>query len=239
MLDKKGFTLAELLVTLGIIGVVAAMTLPTLIGAVEERILESKTKNAMSKISQAATTYMANNGLYSLSSLYDCYEGNSKKYCTNEKIPTIQKMIETTMKISQKCEKAQDCFPETFMDETGKNYNIDEIIDDEGSTTYKFLDNYTINITLNNEDVTVDGLDIFGQFRILTWLDVNGKSSPNVVGEDIWFFDIDEVGNIKTPVDDYSTECKNLTNKSINKLAECATQKFIENKLNISQNNRN
>lgn len=35
MHTKKGFTLAEVLITIGIIGVVAAMTIPTLIGHIE------------------------------------------------------------------------------------------------------------------------------------------------------------------------------------------------------------
>ena len=35
--NKKGFTLAEVLITLGIIGVVAAMTLPTLIAKHQEK----------------------------------------------------------------------------------------------------------------------------------------------------------------------------------------------------------
>ena len=34
---KKGFTLAEVLITLGIIGVVAAMTIPTLVSKSQQR----------------------------------------------------------------------------------------------------------------------------------------------------------------------------------------------------------
>ena len=43
---KKGFTLAEVLITLGIIGVVAAMTLPTVINNVQEKQFHSKFKKA-------------------------------------------------------------------------------------------------------------------------------------------------------------------------------------------------
>lgn len=38
-LQKKAFTLAEVLITLGIIGVVAAMTLPTLVGNIRKNKL--------------------------------------------------------------------------------------------------------------------------------------------------------------------------------------------------------
>ena len=41
---KKGFTLAEVLITLGIIGVVAAATIPSLITAYQKRATESQLK---------------------------------------------------------------------------------------------------------------------------------------------------------------------------------------------------
>ena len=36
--NKKGFTLAEVLITLGIIGVVAALTMPALINSYEKKL---------------------------------------------------------------------------------------------------------------------------------------------------------------------------------------------------------
>lgn len=51
---KKAFTLAEVLITLGIIGVVAAMTIPTLIANTRSQQYRSKFKKAISTISQAA-----------------------------------------------------------------------------------------------------------------------------------------------------------------------------------------
>ena len=50
---KTAFTLAEVLITLGIIGVVAAMTLPTLIQKQNEREVVSKLKKVYSTLSQA------------------------------------------------------------------------------------------------------------------------------------------------------------------------------------------
>lgn len=48
-----GFTLAEVLITLGIIGVVAAMTLPSLVGKYKEKQHISQVKKAYSVLSQA------------------------------------------------------------------------------------------------------------------------------------------------------------------------------------------
>ena len=47
---KQGFTLAEVLITLGIIGVVAAMTLPSVIGHYRASIFESQLKKAYSTL---------------------------------------------------------------------------------------------------------------------------------------------------------------------------------------------
>lgn len=54
MLDKNfGFTLAEVLITLGIIGVVAAMTMPALMAKYQKQVTVNKLKKAYSEIAQA------------------------------------------------------------------------------------------------------------------------------------------------------------------------------------------
>lgn len=48
-MKKFGFTLAEVLITLGIIGVVAAMTMPTLVSKYRQRALETAFKKNVFK----------------------------------------------------------------------------------------------------------------------------------------------------------------------------------------------
>ena len=65
LLPKKvrfGFTLAEVLITLGIIGVVAAMTIPTLITNTRSQQYRSKFKKTISTLSQAARMSQAQYG---------------------------------------------------------------------------------------------------------------------------------------------------------------------------------
>ena len=57
--SKNGFTLAEVLITLGIIGVVAAMTMPTLINQTNGAQYKAAYKKALSAISQAVTLNVA------------------------------------------------------------------------------------------------------------------------------------------------------------------------------------
>lgn len=50
---KKAFTLAEVLITLGIIGIVAAMTLPVVIGNYQKKVTAAKVKKFYSMFNQA------------------------------------------------------------------------------------------------------------------------------------------------------------------------------------------
>jgi len=55
-----GFTLAETLITLGIIGIVAAMTIPTLSVKIRGKRLQSQFKKTYSELNQAARAFYAN-----------------------------------------------------------------------------------------------------------------------------------------------------------------------------------
>ena len=54
---EKGFTLAEVLITLGIIGVVAALTMPSLIANYQEKVLVNQAKRSYSIIMNAINRY--------------------------------------------------------------------------------------------------------------------------------------------------------------------------------------
>ena len=50
---KKAFTLAEVLIVLGIVGIVAAITIPSLINAYNRKMLETRFKKTDAVITQA------------------------------------------------------------------------------------------------------------------------------------------------------------------------------------------
>ena len=59
----NAFTLAEILITLGIIGVVAALTVPSLIQNHKKHVIETKLKHVYSIMNQAITMSEIDNGV--------------------------------------------------------------------------------------------------------------------------------------------------------------------------------
>lgn len=59
---KKAFTLAEVLITLAVVGVVAAMTIPTLISNYKKHTIETKLKRFYSTMNQAIKLSEIDNG---------------------------------------------------------------------------------------------------------------------------------------------------------------------------------
>ena len=62
MMKKQGFTLAEVLITLVIIGIIAAMTLPSLLGGTNKQEIKTGLQKSVSALSQAITLHYALTG---------------------------------------------------------------------------------------------------------------------------------------------------------------------------------
>ena len=68
---KSAFTLAEVLITLGIIGVVAAMTLPSTVAKYKDKVLVSQAKKLYSETMNGIKLYTAKNNCADASCLFD------------------------------------------------------------------------------------------------------------------------------------------------------------------------
>lgn len=86
---NKGFTLAEVLITLGIIGVVAALTIPTVVNKYREQATMAKVKKAYSIINQAYQKAAYDNGGQTINNWNcegaDCISYFFKTYFNNVK----------------------------------------------------------------------------------------------------------------------------------------------------------
>ena len=108
---KSAFTLAEVLITLGVIGIVAAMTMPTLLKNIAERSNSEAQANLAQKITKSMNLMRADGGL-------------ERTYAsTDEFVDEFSKYI----KISTRCDADHiaDCWPtKTVTTSDGKTYDV-------------------------------------------------------------------------------------------------------------------
>lgn len=205
---NRGFTLAEVLITLGIIGVVAAMTLPAVINNTKNKELETAFRKSYSLLTQV-TQRVVNDDFggsldetssYKLTKYYKKYYKNAticSGYNTNNGCPNVN-------------------YPNfcTFMESNYKTYN--------GTSKPGCIGNDALSNTVDNTTMFFDfATEVEGEIgspvyrKIIIAIDVNGwQKRPNRWGHDVFLFQINNKGKVLPmgvdgtafPVDDYCSE---------------------------------
>ena len=189
------FTLAEVLITLGIIGVVAAMTIPTLIKNYQKTVWVNQLKKSVSTIENGFKLMLADEGVdalrdtklghlypYTISPDDDLYEHNAilKKY----------------FKIGYDLEGSASKVKPFVFDDNGKEYQKN--LDSKG---YGRCGDDTL-LKINLVDGSTIGLEFSEGFSNKNFhgevgIDVNGdKKGPNQCGRDIFVFMLLQNGNL-------------------------------------------
>ncbi|MBQ8459206.1 type II secretion system protein [bacterium] len=169
MNKKIAFTLAETLITIGIIGVVAAITIPNLIKNYQKSQIELSLKRSYSIMTQALKMSIAENG-----------DIDGWKLPQNDTADECHDFVKTYifpyMKVINDCGVEQGCFgnPEYLM-----NGSIAENINDTKGKTIKFTTIDGINIAVYTSGTSN---------TIHIYFDVNGNKKPNTRGKDIFEF---------------------------------------------------
>ena len=184
MKKRQAFTLAEVLITLGIIGVVAALTIPTLVNNYRKKQFETGLKKEYSVLLQALDMYKQDN------------ETPLKREDTDQSPAEFKNKIQPYLKILVDCGNMQasskaKCVPNGYYTQD-KKY------------TYK---TYSGNIA--NEDLFDDGQIILndgshllfenpgGGSAVYVSIDVDGyKKLPNKWGEDVFAFQLMNDGKL-------------------------------------------
>jgi len=169
----KGFTLAELFITLGIIGLVAEMTIPALIKSTQDAVLKTTWKKEYSVFSQATMMAISDNG----GSLYGV--------CTNNNA-CLRDLYFNYLNYSKKCEDAQS-FGVCWHAEGSTKLLNGTPIPNAGWDWY----NCAGGILNNGALILINGGDcspICGMISV----DINGFKGPNVIGKDLFMITIYE-----------------------------------------------
>ncbi|MBR1753849.1 type II secretion system protein [bacterium] len=166
MRKLKAFTLAEVLITLGVIGVVAALTIPTLMQKMDERETVSKVQKIYSTLTNAIKLAEAEHGDVKTWGTDTNAEYDGKFGMDLGQEPSTFYLLDN-LKIIKEC-SGSNCFADSYTDAWGNPNNPDP--------NYSFL-------LADGTIIGVEG-DVFSDF----WVDLNGKKGPNKYGADIFRF---------------------------------------------------
>ena len=185
-MKKLAFTLAEVLITLGIIGVVAAMTIPTLIANTNSAKFKSQYKKTLSALNQAAKMAESKYDLNFASSFEQC--GDNAITENPETTLSMCALLNGTMSVSAYYSKPSE------LKIAGSSSVYALQMRTNGDTPiyhiYQFTDGSILGFNPDLKNCTLDGLRDTSALpgNWYGFIDVNGTALPNkeVVCSDPW-----------------------------------------------------
>lgn len=185
----KGFTLAEVLIVVGIIGMIAEMTIPTLMSNVQEKQTAVALKKAFSNLSN----------VYNLATQENGTPDTWNVTADGAGADTVIKMFAPYLKITKNCGTGGNCF-------SGENYyhlngNSRGDINSDASISKAQLSDGSLlgyavlsNTCVENWGSSKELQNICGYF----YIDTNGFKKPNIVGKDFFLIYMTKYGLVPT-----------------------------------------
>ncbi len=175
----KAFTLAEVLVTLGIIGVVSAMTVPSLMQNYQRQSYVTQLHKVYNELSQATVSYLNEKNAINL----------VEAGITNQ--AGVNSFITSKFKIVQTCTgDVTPCFPALASYKKMNGTSLTEGAFTSNTNAYVLASGASIRPLYSVEGNKIMNLIV----------DINGQKGPNIVGRDMMMIFIDRNGLI----DDYN-----------------------------------
>jgi len=179
------FTMAEVLITLAVIGIVAALTIPALVNNYKERQTVTALKKNYSVLNNALNLAIAENGpigSWNMETITfnneDRAEGGDPGEATDDfrSLDNITKYLN----IAKDCgNSVNGCFSHQYKRMNGQN-----------ERNFENLPYYRKFILNDGTLMAFQGYGVDAE-KGEVWVDVNGAKGPNVVGKDMFLFLID------------------------------------------------
>ena len=195
---KNGFTLAEVLITIGILGVVSALTLNTLIKNYQEKQAVTQLKKTYSLLGQGLK-------------LAETEHGDISQWSDSENLVNVAddwvNILKNHMKIIKYCglgdDSPKDCFANGYKWLNPNNKVINDINDNGLVKSVGFVLNNgaSVRISAHRKDckypIEAGYIDLCGNL----YVDINGKKGPNTFGKDTFSFTLksDKIVPFGTP----------------------------------------
>ena len=175
--DKKcGFTLSEIIISLGIIGVIASLTLPSLMTTYNKKVYVSQLQKVYNTL---------DNALQELQVEEDGMDLSSTSLNPNKNPNGVQKFFTERLKIVNKCSAGNitNCIGTDYK---GLKGAVKDFPTDADCAILK--SGQTVCMKANTPDAEGKILDVY--------IDVNGPKKPNVYGRDAYLLKVNKAGNI-------------------------------------------
>jgi len=174
-MSKSGYTLAEVLITLGIIGVVAAITLPALIKNYQMKVYENAFKKEYSTIQNAV------NYITTTEELNECFVAYPTGSSSYQIITTDCSKIREELVNNLQLQKVDNNMYQLYA-------KLNEVLAN-GGTTKNAAVTYDYGLQTSSKYMQKDGSFIFiSGYTII--FDTNGKKGPNKWGYDIFWMNL-------------------------------------------------
>lgn len=181
---KLGFTLSEVLITLAIIGIVAALTIPNLVHNFQIKTLRTQFKEAQSIITQAVGMMKANESLPSLYNYYTAYDSENGYYRTDEFAEDIKQYV----KIQKEFNDTKTEVPDYYTYDGSRLFSSSDI-----SQYVEFKPSLILANGAYFRAYPAGSLDGISLFFLI---DINGAKGPNKLGHDLFQFVIKNSNDI-------------------------------------------
>lgn len=197
-MNKKAFTLAEVLITLGIIGVVAALTMPVLIANYKNKVFITKTKKVYSNIQNAIIMAQQDSGnigdnefLFNVSDGYLKVTENFAKYFNGA---TVCQSDERCKEVVHQIKYADSPVYDSSGNANEFKLGAPLIMLNDGSTlkVEELIPNcdYTRTETYYEENGQSQTAQNHVRYCALVYFDINGAKLPNQFGQDAFYMGI-------------------------------------------------
>lgn len=179
---KRAFTLAEVLLTLAIVGIVAALTIPSLINSMNESQYRSGLKKSYSVLSNAARSIMMDNNFNGL--------------CANTDDDCLANYFKAKLNVQKFCPKGTiwgNCW---HNDNTIKFYSGNIITEGSPAARAALMLNDGSFVVIRQEYSDCSGAH--ASTTRCAWLrvDINGFKEPNTFGKDIYNFYLNDTNGL-------------------------------------------
>lgn len=200
---QRGFTLAEVLITLVIVGIVASMTIPSVINDQKDKEILARLKKSYSTLSQVLMMSQSFNGLYTGWGLQDNSDDASRS--------TFESYIAPYLNRAKYCVNEDGCWSSEKSKGFDGGNEAEARTSGVGGNNVSFIlaDGTFVSMDVYGADVeTVFGVTENLSYPTLTFaVDINGDKGPNQIGRDVFMFVLTEGGLVPAGKDNSSARC--------------------------------